>query len=353
MEEANEYSWVVPVESGPVVYGRAPVIDQVIEAFMQSIDASETTRTTYRKAITIFMDWIGESGRSLNTMTPPDIIAYKDSLLDQSKSAMTVNLYLSVVRRFYKWTKFSNLYPNIADGIASVRTNRKTFKKMHLEDEEGALLLEHEAQVKPVSGSLGILSDRLKESEKVIARRNFAMVNLMLRTGLRTIEVSRADVGDIVKKKGKRLLRVWGKGHAEKDDFVVLTDEAYNPIKDYLKCRPGAEASEPLFACEGLDSKGRRLSPRRIQAICKDGLRAIGLDGHEYSAHSLRHTTGTQILLNGGTMFDVQHVLRHSNPATSQLYVNTIMEDQRITEASEELLDKSFKKKKDADNEPI
>lgn len=230
MDEANEYSWVVPVESGPVVYGRTPVIDQVIEAFMQSIDASETTRTTYRKAITIFMDWIGESGRSLNTMTPPDIIAYKDSLLDQSKSAMTVNLYLSVVRRFYKWTKFSNLYPNIADGIASVRTNRKTFRKMHLEDEEGALLLEHEAQVKPVSGSLGILSDRLKESEKVIARRNFAMVNLMLRTGLRTIEVSRADVGDIVKKKGKRLLKVWGKGHAEKDDFVVLTDEAYNPI---------------------------------------------------------------------------------------------------------------------------
>ena len=153
------------------------------------------------------------------------------------------------------------------------------------------------------------------------------MVNLMLRTGLRTIEVSRADIGDIVSKRGRRILKVWGKGHSEKDDFVVLTNEAYKPIKDYLKHRPEAGPEEPLFACEGLDSKGRRMSTRRIQAICKEGLRSIGLDGHEYSAHSLRHTTGTQILLNGGTLF-----------------VNTIMEDKRLDDASEQLLDGSFKR---------
>ena len=44
-------------------------------------------------------------------------------------------------------------------------------------------------------------------------------------------------------------------------------------------------------------------------------------------------------------MFDVQNVLRHTTPATSQLYVNTIMEDKRLDDASEQLLDKSFKKK--------
>ena len=50
------------------------------------------------------------------------------------------------------------------------------------------------------------------------------MLNLMLRTGLRTIEISRADVGDITFKRERRVLKVWGKGHAEKDDFVFLTD---------------------------------------------------------------------------------------------------------------------------------
>ena len=317
----------------------------IIEAFMQSIDGQETTKKTYRKAIGIFMDWVIVSGRVLSSLTPVDIIAYKDQLLEQNKSGLTINLYLSVVRRFYKWTKSNNLYPNIADSVISVRTNRKTFRKMHLEDEEGLQLLEYEAEAKVVGGKSPAHSRILNDAERQISLRNFAMINLMLRTGLRTIEVSRADIGDITKKKGKKILRVWGKGHVEKDDFVVLTDDAYLPIMDYLATRPNAEASEPLFACEGLGSKGRRMSTRRIQAICKEGLRSIGLDGHEYSAHSLRHTTGTQILLNGGTMFDVQHVLRHSNPATSQLYVNTIMEDKRITDASEEFLNKSFKRK--------
>ena len=320
-------------------------MQSVVEAFLSSIDGQETTRNTYRKAMSIFLIWIETSGRTLSTMTPVDILAYKESLLADNKSGLTVNLYLSVVRKFYKWTKSNNLYPNIADGVSSVRTNRKTFRKMHLEDEEGLQLLEYEAEAKVVGGKTPVHSKILNDAERQISLRNFAMINLMLRTGLRTIEVSRADIGDITKKKGKRILRVWGKGHVEKDDFVVLTDDAYMPIKDYLVTRPNAEASEPLFACEGLGSKGRRMSTRRIQAICKEGLRSIGLDGHEYSAHSLRHTTGTQILLNGGTMFDVQHVLRHSNPATSQLYVNTIMEDKRITDASEEFLNKSFKRK--------
>jgi len=242
---------------------------KVVDAFLSSIDGQGTTRRTYRKAILIFMDWISSSGRILSGMTPVDILAFKDSLLARNKSGLTINLYLSVVRRFYKWAKSHNLYPNIADGVSSVRTNRKTFRKMHLDNEEGAQLLEYEAEAKKVVGKSEIHSKILNDAEKQIAMRNFAMVNLMLRTGLRTIEVSRADIGDISKKKDKRILKVWGKGHVEKDDFVVLTDEAYNPIKDYLTYRPYASPNEPLFACEGLDSKGRRMSTRRIQAICR------------------------------------------------------------------------------------
>lgn len=320
-------------------------MQSVTDAFIASVDAKDTTRDTYRKAIELFFDWIKSTGRQLGYMFPQDVIAYKDFLLKENRSSLTVNLYLSVVRRFYKWTKSNNLYPNIAEGVASVKTNKKTFRKMHLENDEGAALLEAVSTTKKVTGKSSSHTKKLNENEAMIAKRDFAMVNLMLRTGLRTIEVSRADIGDIVSKRGRRILKVWGKGHSEKDDFVVLTNDAYKPIKDYLKHRPEAGPEEPLFACEGLDSKGRRMSTRRIQAICKEGLRSIGLDGHEYSAHSLRHTTGTQILLNGGTMFDVQNVLRHTTPATSQLYVNTIMEDKRLDDASEQLLDGSFKKK--------
>ncbi|MCF0168422.1 MAG: tyrosine-type recombinase/integrase, partial [Bacteroidales bacterium] len=232
---------------------------------------------------------------------------------------------------------------NVVNGVGSIRTKKDTFRKMHLESDQGAQLLTEAYLTKKVRGVNAGVTRKLNSNEDIISQRNYAMLNLMLRTGLRTIEVSRADVGDITRKKGRRILRVWGKGHSEKDDFVVLTDEAYLPIRDYLATRPGAAASEPLFCTVGLGHSGKRMSTRTIQSICKEHLRAIGLDGHEYSAHSLRHTTGTQILLNGGTMMDVQNVLRHASPATSQIYVNTIMEDKRLDDASEELLDNSFK----------
>ena len=311
--------------------------------FIASLDSAESTRQTYRKAIDIFFEWVSMQGKPLKEFDSLDILSYKDMLLAENKSALTVNLYLSVVRRFYKWASSNLGFHDVANSVSSVRTKKETFRKMHLKSSEGARLLEESALPKEVKGRTEGLTKKLSEVEEMIAARDYAMMNLMLRAGLRTIEVSRADVGDIVRMKGRRVLKVWGKGHAEKDDFVILTDEAYDPIRRYLKFRQGVKPDEPLFACAGLDSEGRRMSTRRIQAICKETLRAIGLDGHEYSAHSLRHTTGTQILLNGGTMFDVQHVLRHASPATSQLYVNTIMEEKRLADASEALLDEAFK----------
>ena len=313
------------------------------EAYLRSVDAKESTRATYRKALESFARWMDDRDLSLTEIMRVDVIAYKDSLLAANRSAMTVNLYLSTLRGFFKWAEGEHICANVANGVGSVRTRKDTFRKMHLEESQGAQLLTDAYVRKTVRGVNDAITKKLNSNEEVIALRNYAMLNLMLRTGLRTIEVSRADIGDITLKKGRRILKVWGKGRAEKDDFVVLTDEAYRPIADYLETRPGAHASEPLFCAEGLGHKGNRMSTRTIQSICKEHLRAIGLDGHEYSAHSLRHTTGTQILLNGGTMMDVQNVLRHATPVTSQLYVNTIMEDKRLDDASEELLDNSFK----------
>lgn len=313
------------------------------ETYLRSVDAKDSTRATYRKALESFSRWMKENGLFILELNHSDIIAYKDYLLNSNKSALTVNLYLSTLRGFFKWADGEEICKNIANGVGSVRTNKETFRKMHLENEQGAQLLDQAMTAKEVCGANDGLTRKLNSNERAIALRNYAMINLMLRTGLRTIEVSRADVGDITTKRDRRILKVWGKGRAEKDSFVVLTDPAYLPIKEYLdNTRPYAKAAEPLFAGIGLGHNGNRLSTRSIQTICKEALREIGLEGHEYSAHSLRHTTGTQILLNGGTMMDVQNVLRHANPATSQLYVNTIMEDKRLDDASEQILDGSF-----------
>ena len=315
-----------------------------IDRYLRCVDAKESTRATYRKVLDSFAQWVECTDYAFFELTQADIIAYKDSLLKENKSAMTVNLYLSTIRGFYKWLAAEGICDNIAQNVGSVRTNKSTFRRMHLENEQGAELLTEAYLPKSVTGVNSGVTQKLRDNENIISLRNYAMLNLMLRTGLRTIEVSRADIGDITFKRDRRVLKVWGKGHVEKDDFVVLTDEAWIPIEQYLQERGDCKPHEPLFATHGLGHNGGRMSTRSIQDICKKNLRAIGLDGHEYSAHSLRHTTGTQILKNGGSMMDVQQVLRHTSPSTSQLYVNTIMEEKRLDDASEQILDGSFKK---------
>lgn len=315
-----------------------------IDRYLRCVDAKESTRATYRKVLDSFAQWVEGTDCAFLELTQADIIAYKDSLLKENKSAMTVNLYLSTIRGFYKWLASEGICNNIAQNVGSVRTNKSTFRRMHLENEQGAELLTEAYLPKSVTGVNSGVTQKLRDNENIISLRNYAMLNLMLRTGLRTIEVSRADIGDITFKRDRRVLKVWGKGHVEKDDFVVLTAEAWIPIEQYLQERGDCKPQEPLFATHGLGHAGGRMSTRSIQDICKKNLRAIGLDGHEYSAHSLRHTTGTQILKNGGSMMDVQQVLRHTSPSTSQLYVNTIMEEKRLDDASEQILDGSFKK---------
>ena len=165
---------------------------------------------------------------------------------------------------------------------------------------------------------------------------------MLLRTGLRTIEVSRANIEDITFKGNQRVLVIQGKGRDEKDDFVILTDSAYKPIARYLKSRGKVNSGEPLFVSNSNNNKGKRLSTRTISYIAKEGLKAIGLDNRGFTAHSLRHTTAVSILRAGGNLETAQYTLRHANPSTTQIYTATIKEEMRLQNSGEALIDKIY-----------
>ena len=292
----------------------------LLEMFLNSQDISEKSRQTYSWALMRYFDWLRVTGRRLSGLTPADIVGYKSYLLGRKLSPLTVSAYMSALRQFYCWTEVCMFYPNIARSVKAPRS-KKGFVKLPLTAEQA-----------------GDLLDYLKSKSP----RNYAIVNLILRTGLRTIEVSRLDVKDVVTKRGRRVLQVWGKGMSGKDSLVILNEPAWEPIKVYLATRKAVKGDEPLFVTDGKGHRGQRLSPRSIQDICKQSLRAIGLDSHEFSAHSLRHSVGVNILRAGGDMKDVQRVLRHSSPVTSQIYTATVEEEIRLERNPEALLNDMF-----------
>ena len=293
----------------------------LVATFIASQDVRESSRKLYTRTLSQYFVWMEQEGKSLNTLTRQDVLEYKDYLQEQSLSSLTISSYITAVRKFYEWAEGEKLYPNIAKGVKTPR-RQQAFKKQHLTDAKSKELLDH---------------------FQSLSLRDYAIVNLILRTGLRTIEVVRADIEDITFKGERRVLKVWGKGHGEKDDFVVLSDKAYLPIKNYLAAaRKGAKSGEPLFTSTSHQNYGGRLTTKTISSICKDGLKAIGLDGKEFTAHSLRHTTAVAILKHGGQLTDVQSVLRHTSPVTSQIYTESVKEELRLQNAPEMMLDNAF-----------
>ena len=317
--------------------------ETVIRSFIAAQDVRPSSKKTYRESIVHYFDWLERTGRPLQGISETDIVAYKTDLLAGGLSPLTIRSYLVAVRRFYDWAEHNRLYANVAAGVKSPRLNQgggaAHFMKMHLTDGEASALLEH-FRGHP---------------------RNYAMVNLMLRTGLRSVEVSRARIQDVTRRSGRRILQVWGKGMDATDPnvFVILTDAAWDPIADYLALRPGARPGDFLFVTEGTgynesltpdgrpytrEHNGGQMSTRLIQLTVKKGMRAIGLDDHAYSTHSLRHTTGVQMIKAGATILDVKRTLRHASVNTSMIYIASVEEEEHLRNAPEGLLDGAFGK---------
>ena len=293
----------------------------VVELFANSQDVKSSSRDLYTRTVTGFFGWVAETGRTAAALTLADLIAYKNDLLAAGKSSLTVASYCNSIRRFYDWAEANRYYPNIGKGLHAPK-RKQAFRKQPLTVPQVGELLQYE---------------RTEETP-----RDFAILNLLVRTGLRCVEVVRANVGDITYMGGKRVLLVQGKGRDEKDNFVILTDAAYLPIRDYLNTRGVLADSAHLFASQSNINTGGRLTTRAVSMIAKNGLKNVGLDNRVFTAHSLRHTAAVNILRAGGSLEQVQFALRHANPATTQIYTATMRDEQRLINGGETLLDSLY-----------
>jgi len=289
-----------------------PSLEDLVERFLRAQDVAPSSLVTYRKQLARFVSWLRETGLycCLDTMTRETILDFKQKLIDSGLSSYSVSGYLTAVRRFFEWLEGAKIYPNVARGVKGMKKARG-FRKDVLSPSQIRRALESQGR------------------EGLTGKRDFALFNLLVRTGLRTIEISRAEVGDLRQEAGEAVLFVQGKGRDEKDDFVLLTEEALAPIQDYLRARAEQEGGAPddtaaLFISHSNRGKDGPLTTRSISRIVKERLRGIGLDSKRLSAHSLRHTCGTLALKGGAPLEQVQAMLRHSDIRTTQIYVRNL-----------------------------
>lgn len=266
------------------------------------IDASPKTVQTYSRAIKQFFVYTGEN--SIARPQREDIVAYRDYLKLEHKPT-TVQSYLAAVKLFFQWTEREGLYPNVADRVKGAKLDTE-HKKDYLTSKQTLKLLE------------GIDRTSLK------GLRDYAILSLMVTTGLRTISIVRANIADIRTAGDAVALYYQGKGHEEKADYVKLAEPVEEAIRAYLRARGATDGKEPLFASIAHRNGGGRMTTRSISRVAKENLIAAGLNSDRLTAHSLRHTAATLNLLNGGTVEETQQLLGHANINTTLIYSHAL-----------------------------
>jgi integrase/recombinase XerC len=273
--------------------------EDMFSRYVAFIDAKPKTVETYTRAVRQLLTFL--QARGITQPTREDIIAFREELKATGHKPTTVQNYITAARGFFQWLEQEHIYPNVAAHIKGAKLN-KEHKKDYL----------NSRQVKAILGKI--------DRDSLQGLRDYAIMVLMITGGLRTVEVSRANVEDLRTLGDNTVLYVLGKGRDEKAEYIKIDGKVEEAIRDYLKARGSATPSAPLFASMSNNSMGGRLSTRTVSGIAKSRLKAAGYDSDKLTAHSLRHTAVTLSLLAGKNITEVQQFARHSNIATTMIY---------------------------------
>lgn len=281
-------------------------IKDAVEAWMKSLDVAPSSKASYLRAIRQFQKFILDVG--IKKPAPEDIKIFKNEL-DTTVKTTTVQVYIQAIKLFFKWTEIRGIYPDIAKEIKGKKLDRG-----HKRD--------------PLTSKQANDVITQIDTSTLEGKRDYAILTLMLTTGLRTIEVQRAIMDDKRTIGDVPVLYIQGKGHEEKTDFVKLVKPVEDAINAYLVDRANKfgipKDIDPLFASTSNRNLNGPLSTRSISKIAKEHYIKAGILSSRITAHSLRHTAATINLLNGASIQATQKLLRHKNINTTMIYSHDI-----------------------------
>ena len=142
--------------------------------------------------------------------------------------------------------------------------------------------------------------------------RDYAILILVARLGLRSIEVARLQVTDIDWRAGEIVVR----GKARRQDRLPFPVDVGEALSAYLcEARPPTPIRQVFLALKAPTRAIRAdlVSDVTHRACARAGVPRVG-------AHRLRHALATEMLRRGATLVEVSQVLRHRDLATTAIY---------------------------------
>ena len=259
---------------------------------------SQATLLNYLPVIRCFLtERFGSEAIALNELDASDVTQF---VLDYARtmSCRSAQLMTSALRGFLRFLYFrGDVDSDLASSVPTVADWKMSELPKSLEPEEVERLLQN--------------CDRCT----AIGRRDYGVLILLARLGLRAGEVVAMALDDIDWEAG--LITIRGKG--ARHDQLPIPQDVGDALATYLRqARPRCDTRR-VFVRVRAPHRGFSSSVA-IANIVRRALRRAGLDPIRKGAHLLRHCLATKMLQRGACLAEIGQILRHSTPNTTEIY---------------------------------
>jgi site-specific recombinase XerD len=269
---------------------------------------SERTIISCWQAINHFLEFrFGTEVGDLTQITPIDIVGFLQQRIKQNKPLPSKTLPAHL-RSFFGYLFRSNKTAvNLAPSVPRVAQRFATRLPRHISAEQVDVLL------------------RAVRNDTPIGRRNYAMVILLARLGLRAQEVVAMQLDDIDWRAGEIVVRGKGKRY----DRVPLPSDVGEALADYIRLGR-TTTSRTLFVTDQAPhrpfEKGGIVNCILKEASAKTG---VELSVPYVGSHILRHSLAVNLVQHGASLDEIGNVLRHRARASTMLYARLDVEGLR------------------------
>jgi integrase/recombinase XerC len=291
----------------------------LIEAFeehLQKKDRSVYTVNGYVRDLRTFFAWLQEqTGRDIppSEVTFFDVKRYRDEQKDARKKPATINRALSALRQFFDWMVVQgHMASSPAASVKQIRVKRGRPKSLSKQD---VYLLQRTAAARRQLAETQAKDD--SETEVLtapgvrIARRDEAILSLILYSGIRVGELVDLRLSDVEIGERSGRVKITGKGRKYRE--VPLHVNARHALSDWLEVRSEDEETDHFFI-----GKGGPMTSRGVQQrLAKIGDAA----DVKVTPHVLRHTFATRLLRDAKVdIVTTSNLMGHENITTTTIY---------------------------------
>jgi len=274
-------------------------------------DLAERTVRGYLYDVQAFKAWVDDfyqQDLGLTLVTSHDIRSYREYLVKIKRyKVASVNRRIQAIKRFYqclfKAAKFKQEHP--AKEVRFMRRAKKT--------QPTALTKKEINDVLRVAG----------QSPHGLAKRNYALVQLLLQSGLRIGEVAQLQKRDLFLQERSGYVKIIdGKGHKARD--VPLNATARRALNTYFASRASIRDTDYVF----MSKRDTPQTVRGLQKILQTLMQRANITRIPASAHTLRHTFALHYLRDHpGALVELATLLGHDSLNTTAIYTQASRED--------------------------